>query len=252
MTELKQQKKNSEDSNFNAWRKVLKTSLMIPGVRVNRETYLRSQLKSKFSSEIVEKAIQTRPATAGISLTDIDSISFGSIGMHVIGVSSISFAAGLPGGWWMAATIPGDLAQFYWHALVLSQKLAYLYGWPSFFDKDDEIDDETILRLTLFIGVMMGAAGANSIMVDLSKQFAGQIAKKLPQQALTKYGFYNLTKQVGKWIGVGITKQSFARGISKVIPIIGGGFSAALSAAIFIPMSNNLKNHLRTLIFCKE
>ena len=39
----------------------------------------------------------------------------------------------------MAATIPADLAQDFWHAIVLSQKLAYLYGWPDLLE-DGELD----------------------------------------------------------------------------------------------------------------
>ena len=40
----------------------------------------------------------------------------------------------------MVGTVPADLAQFYWHTLVLAQKLAYLYGWPDLSDKG-EVDE---------------------------------------------------------------------------------------------------------------
>ena len=65
----------------------------------------------------------------------------------------------------MAVTIPADLVQFYWHAIVLSQKLAYLYGWPDLL-KEDEADEETKAKITLLIGVMMGAQVANKLKPD--------------------------------------------------------------------------------------
>ena len=40
--------------------------------------------------------------------------------------TALSFAAGIPGGLAMAATIPADVAQFFGMALRLAQELAYL------------------------------------------------------------------------------------------------------------------------------
>ena len=74
---------------------------------------------------------------------DIRRIATASIKWHRAGVSTLSFASGLPGGWWIAGTVPADLIQFFWHVLVILQKLAYLYGWPELFSEDSELDDET-------------------------------------------------------------------------------------------------------------
>ncbi len=52
----------------------------------------------------------------------------------------------------------------------------------------------------------------------------------MPRQALTKYAIYNVAKQAGKWLSIPITKGSFARFISKAIPVIGGIISASVSA----------------------
>ena len=51
--------------------------------------------------------------------------------------------------------------QYFWHVIVLLQKLAYLHGWPELFQDDEQIDDETKGVLTLFVGVMLDADRAN-------------------------------------------------------------------------------------------
>ena len=98
----------------------------------------------------------------------------------------------------MAATIRGDMAKYYWHTFVLAQKLAYLYGIPDLRDEEGNLSETSQDMLTLFVGVMMGAAAANNVI----KAFAEQVVKRLPRQALTKTVYYPIIKQVAKWIGI--------------------------------------------------
>ena len=178
----------------------------IPGATVDRDSFLMSQLQSYCNEEQVQQAIESRPVCAGISDAVIEKLAASCIRGHIIKASGVSFATGLPGGWAMAGTIPADIAQFYWHALVLCQKLAYLYGWPDLL-VHGEVDEETEQKFTLLIGAMMGAGLAQQGLVNLSNRFAAQVGNRLPRQALTKHSSYNLTKQVGRWIGVRITKS---------------------------------------------
>ncbi len=232
------------DAKSKAWDRIMGASLALPGVRVDRDSFLRSQLHNYCDETQVKKAIEDRPANAGISSKLIDKLADSCINSHVLIASSISFATGLPGGWAMAGTIPADLAQFYWHAIVLSQKLAYLYGWPDILE-EGEVDEETKLRVTLLIGVMMGAQGANKIISEMADRFAKEMVRRLPRQALTKTAYYPLIKQVGRWLGIKITKDTFARGASKFLPIIGGLISAGMTAVMMRPMAKRLKKHLR-------
>ena len=123
----------------------------------------------------------------------IDRLADSCIKGHVVKASAISFAAGLPGGPAMAATVPADFVQFQWHALVLSQKLAYLYGWPDLLE-EGEVGEETEFQLTLLFGTMMGAAVAGRGLRMLASRFAAQTAQRLSRQALTRYPVYNLSK----------------------------------------------------------
>ena len=146
----------------------------------------------------------------------------------------------------MWGTIPIDVVQFYRHALILAQKLAYLYGWPDLLE-DGEVDEQTEFHLTLLVGAMMGAEGANQGLMALAKRFAGQAAHRLPRQALTKTTYYPIVKQVGKWIGISITKRGFAGGVAKAVPVIGGFISAGVTATMMLPMAKRLQNHLRKM-----
>ncbi len=228
------------------WDRILRASLALPGAKVDRDSFLASQLSNYCSEEQVRKAVQFRPAAAGIPSDVIDRRANASIRSHVMKASAISFASGLPGGWAMAGTIPADVAQFYWHALVLAQKLAYLYGWPNLLE-EGEVDEDTEFHLTLLVGAMMGAATARRGLTELARRFAEQTAHRLPRQALTKTVYYPLVRKVAKWIGIKITKRTFAGGLSKVVPVIGGVLSAGVTAVMMQPMAKRLKNHLKTL-----
>lgn len=230
--------------------RIIHAVMALPGAQVNRAEFLRSQLHVHFDEERVKKAIEHCPAFADIPIETIDSIADSVIGSHTVKAAGISFATGLPGGWFMAATVPADITQFFWHAVVLAQKLAYLYGWPDLLDEGD-LDEETELRIVLLLGAMFGAATANEVLAEVAKRFAGETTRRLPRYALTKTSFYPLVKSVLRWAGVKITKQSFARSVSKAIPVLGGAISAGVTAVTLLPMAAHLKNHLRTLRFAQ-
>lgn len=184
-----------------------------------------------------------------ISKDRIDALANACINNHTAKVTAISAAAGIPGGLAMAATIPGDMAQYYWHTFVLAQKLAYLYGIPDLRDEEGNLSETSQDMLTLFVGVMMGAAAANNVIKNLSKAFAEQVVKRLPRQALTKTVYYPIIKQVAKWIGINLTKSSFAKGLGKAIPILGGAISGALTFASFRPSAKRLQKKLREQMY---
>ena len=228
------------------WERILMASMALPGAKVDRVSYLSSQLSSHCDDQQVTQAILLRPASAGISPDLIDKLADDCIRRHVLLASGTSFAAGVPGGLAMAGTVPADMVQFYWHALVMAQKLAYLYGWPDLLEKG-EVDEQTELYLTLLVGTMLGAVVANEALAELARRFAVQTVRRLPRQALTKTWYYPIVKQVGKWSGISVTKRGFAGRVSKMVPVIGGVASAGVTAATMRPMAKRLKNHLRTL-----
>ena len=228
-------------SESNSWDKVMNLALSMPMVKVDRNTFLMNEFS------MYDNADQLRDKRP-IDLFDAEAIeraARGVINSHLTTATVTSTAAGIPGGPAMAATMPADIAQYYWHVLVVAQKLGYLYGWPDLLDDKGQITEGTRNVLTLFVGVMFGAQAASKLVGEIAKRVSLQAAKRLPQQALTKTMYYPVVKQVAKWIGVKMTKDTFGRGVGKAIPILGGVLSGAITAFSFKPMAEKLHKHLR-------
>lgn len=218
---------------------IITSAVQIPGVKVSRDKFLAETFVNE--NLPIQDVLDMGPVAAGISQERLTAIANKLILKRTSQSSIASFAAGIPGGLAMAATIPADVLQFFGMALRLAQELSYLYGAQDLW-KDGQIDDEKVKnQLLLYCGVMFGVSGAVSGVRVLSVQIAKTTLKKLPQKALTKTFWYPIIKQIGKAIGVKITKTAVAQGFSKAIPVIGGVISGGLNFASMVPMANRLQ-----------
>lgn len=163
-----------------AFSKTLNAAAGMPGVRIHRDTYLRTALKRYCSEAQIERATAESPAAAGIPGYVITQVANASIKYETSKATGLSALAGIPGGFAMLGTIPADLAQYIAHMLRIAQKLAYIYSWPDLFGDDDEMDEATEGILTLFLGVMFGVQLAQSGVTKLSAMMAAQVVKKAP------------------------------------------------------------------------
>lgn len=227
----------------------LKKVVRIRGVRITRDEFLRQELrKLHMSDDAIASAVDSNPVLAGVCLTDLDKLADGIIAFETNKSAAMSFAAGIPGGFAMLGTIPADLTQYYVHAFRIMQKLAYLYGWRELLSDMDEVDDETIGILAVFFGVMLGVGGAAQSLTTFARSVAvPAFQKQLTKQALTKTSWYPVMKHCLRYIGINLTKKSFAQGVSKVIPVIGGVVSGGMTFVSLQSQSHRLKNHLREL-----
>ena len=149
----------------------------------------------------------------------------------------------------MAATIPADILQFFGMALKLAQELSYLYGAQDLW-LDGKLDDEKVKnQLILYCGVMFGVSGAVSGVRVLSVQLSKVALKKIPQKALTKTFWYPIIKKIASFIGIKLTKKTFAQGVSKAVPVIGGFVSGGVNFASMMPMANRLNDALYEATF---
>lgn len=240
--------KNSIDPEMFA-RQFLQQIARLQSVHIDRRQYLATELaKHGVDPTIVLEAVNGRPAAAGVPRPVLDDIALEAIAFETRKSSALSFAAGLPGGFAMLATIPGDVTQYYVHAFRIMQKLAYVYGWDDFLEDCKEIDDETLGLLAAFLGVMLGVGGANTTLATFAKTVAQPaIQKNIARQTLTKTSYYPVIKQTLKLIGIKVTKDSFAKGISKAVPVVGGVVSAGVTFGSLRVSSKRLMGHLRTL-----
>ena len=218
-----------------------------PGVHISRAAFLQKELFKNHPQDVIDKAIATTPAQAGISPKEIAKIADNVIALERNCVSGISVALGAPGGWAMAATIPADIVQYYGYTLRATQKLLYLYGFPEIDVGEDglQLDSETINAIIMCLGVMNGVAGANNAIKGMAKALAIGVEKKLLNMALTKGAFYPLVKSILKWFGIKLTRSVFAGFFKKAIPSVGGVIGGGLTFLAFKPCCYRLKDALQ-------
>lgn len=226
---------------------IISSAIQIPGTKVNREKFLADTFTNE--SICIDELIKNGPIALGLPQETIHTLASKLILKRTSQSSIASFAAGIPGGYAMAATIPADILQFFGMSLRLAQELSYLYGADDLWE-NGKLDNEKVKnQLILYCGVMFGVSGAVSGVRVLSAQIAKTAMRKIPQKALTKTFWYPIVKQIGKAIGIKITKTTVGNVASKVIPIVGGVVSGGLNFASMMPMAKRLHNALDSAVF---
>jgi hypothetical protein len=224
---------------------IIAWSAQLPLVHVDRDAYLRNQFDRYCNDELLERVLAVGPVEAGIPKRTIALVSKSAINHETAMVTLISTAAGIPGGLAMFGTVPGDIIQFHGAMIRVSQKLAYIHGWPELFENQGKnIDDETRGLMLVFLGVMYGVAGAAGALEKIATHVAAATTKKLVTSALTKGTVYPVIQTISKAVGVTMTKRLLANGVGKAIPIVGGLISGVITFASFKPMANRLNVHL--------
>ena len=221
----------------------------VPGVRVNREEFLRQELrKLRMGDDAIARAIDSNPLLAGVALTEIDRLAEEAISYEMNKSAAISFVAGIPGGFAMLGTIPADLMQYSVPALRIMQKLAYLYGWGELLPDGRDADDDTLGVLTVFFGVMLGVGGAAQSLTAFARVAAKTAYQNhATKRALMSITWYPVVKHSLRLIGINITKSTAAKGFSKIVPVIGGFVSSGLTFMALQSQSALLKGHLREI-----
>ena len=226
---------------------IISSAVQIPGVKVNRSKFLSETFAAEDAE--IQDILDLGPIAAQFPQDRLSVLAHKLILTRTSQSSLASCVAGIPGGFAMAATIPADVLQFFGMALRLAQELSYLYGAQDLW-QDEQIDDEKVKnQLLLYCGVMFGVSGAVSGVRVLTTQIAKTALKRLPQKALTKTFWYPIIKQIGKSIGIKVTKSTVAQGFSKAIPVIGGVISGGLNFASMMPMANRLQVVLDSAAF---
>ena len=142
--------KNKQPNGSQIFGKLADTIMKMPGLRIDRSEYLKKELSPFAPPEVIEQAIKTSPLNAGIKPEDIDKLANAALKYHVMIAASISFLDGLPGGWWLAATIPTDVGQFYLNASNLRRSSRSSTAGPIWTHMSRPM---TIKRLSVFFWV---------------------------------------------------------------------------------------------------
>lgn len=230
-----------EQNNERLALKVLNESLKLPFIKIDRSEFLIKTFGEQVND--IQKLIDEGPQVF-FSKEELDESVKKVINSNVLQSSSLSFASGLPGGFAMAATIPADIAQFFGYSLKLAQEISYIYGYKNVWSEQGELTEDAKNTLILYLGVMLGITSAGAAVRILSNKLASQALKKIPQKALTKTIYYPIIKKVMAIFGAKLTKDTFAKGVSKFIPLIGGAVSGTMNYISLKPMANRLKYEL--------
>ena len=226
------------------WNKVMSSALKLPGVAVDREKFLRDELKQYCTGSHINDAIKR--GTAGVVPSKIlDKLAADTIKSHTKKVTILSAAMGVPGGWAALGTVPTDIAQFYYHVLVVAQKLAYIYGFPDMRDNNGKLSEGATNLLTIFVGVMTGVAVATKVVQEIGERLQKQVIKKLPEYAMSNAVLNLAVKKVAKMVGTSITKSSISEGITKTMPIVSGIIAGVLTYKSFSTQAKRLSLTLR-------
>jgi len=226
------------------WFSVLDTAMKIPGIKIDREVFLQKVYEKYCNQDTVDKILQVGTYDAGIEVTFMDRMAKDSIKQHTTIVTTTSFVAGIPGGLAMAATIPIDVSQFYYHLIVEAQKLAYIFGLQSIDDREMNFKEV----LTIFIGVMTGIGDAESTLIGIIDE---HFNKKLVKITLGKV-LDKTIAHIATVIGTQLTKKSAGRVITKAVPFLSGLISGGVTLFSYFPMCNRLKRKLYNIVESKK
>lgn len=146
-----------DDSQNNALETVLTQLLKVPCIRVDRTAFLCDQFKANIPNNMTRiRLLDAGPMAIGSTEKELQQKKRKLINLATAKSTTISFAAGIPSGIAMAATIPIDTVQFLANSICPSQQLAYLYGYQDLWE-DGVINEERIRnQFILYMGVMFG------------------------------------------------------------------------------------------------
>ena len=224
--------------------------IKLPNVKVDRAAFLQKELIRYYPEETVKTAIEHNPAYAGIDKQGINKIADQVIQNETNKVSGISFAAGLPGGFALAASIPADVIQYFAFTVKAIQEIAYLYGFDELDFADEEADSYTMDQILIFLGAMYDVQGVDDSIKVIAEAAANKTSKALANEALTKTAIYPVVKRVAKELRSKIAKRIYVKSASKIVPVIGGAVSGGLTYATFKPNCKRLKRSLCDLELC--
>jgi len=238
---------------FDVWAIVSELVTKVPGLLVERRSFLRGALSKTLSPEQLERVVEYGDYST-VSVVDIDSVANRLIGRTRLITSGVSFLTGLPSSLpAFPVTITVDVAQSFAFYIRVAQELAYLYGETR--DFTDMEDDEVVTRLLIYLGAMFGIRAAGRVLILVSKNAGEILAKKFGTVAVTKVlsGVpWHVAKLIARFIGIKLTKQVAAKGIAKVLPILGGVASGAITFAVFGPMAHRLQGVMRDALTASE
>lgn len=229
------------------WISFLNGILKMPGAKINRESYLR-KIFHGLSEEEIKTCVSESP-TKVVPAPEIERAATTVIKSHTAQVTTLSALTGIPGGLAMIAMIPADVANYYYHVVLVGQKLAYLYGYPDMIDEGGNLTKDGEIMLTAFIGVMNKVEMANKLIqkiaVEMTKRMSEETAVRVAGNILSKQIVSQAVEVIARKLGTQIAAKNVGRGAAKAIPLLSGIICGTLTYTSFKPQSKRLHEALK-------
>ena len=230
------------------WISFLNGILKMPGAKINREAYLRKTFSHLSDSEI-RQCLSESPAKV-VSQIEIENAASNAIGSHTAKATAISAISGIPGGVAILATVPADLANYYFHVVAVGQKLGYLYGFPDMVDDHGQLTPDGEIMLTAFIGVMnkveMAKELVKKIAVEVTKRMTEETAIRVAGNIFSKQLIAQAIEAISTKLGTQIAAKGVGRGLYKAIPFLSGVVCGTITYATFKPQAKRLYEVLKS------
>jgi hypothetical protein len=208
------------------------TAVDNPATRVDREKFLREILfkyKPNFSQDQQKDFIENPVKAVGIN--EVTFIADKVIKNSVWQTTGLSFLAGLPGGPVGLAAAAPDILQNLGYYIVLSQKLAYLYG-INFYEETVQSDEYRKSSTLLCLAFMLGVNGADMVVQKILANVWEKSSKEIIEY-LMKTACFALVEKIAAKLGEDLTKKGVTKFLSKAVPVLGGLISGGMTFAGF-------------------
>ena len=162
-----------------------------------------------------------------IGITEVNYIADKIIKSAVLQTAGLSFLAGLPGGVWGIAAAGPDIVQNLAYYIILSQKLAYVYGvnfYETAFPTDSEYQKSSTL---LCLGFMLGVNDVDSLIQKVLGGAWKNSGKEFVEFLMKTAGFA-LARKILTSIGERLANKGATNVLGKAVPLLGGLLSGGI------------------------
>lgn len=223
---------------MNIMQKMYSLALRIPRVAVNRSAYLEKVFKPYGQTE---RLVNGELPVDIYGVETVRKVAKKMIRSHVLWSTFLSALSGIPTGFAsMFITIPGDLAQYYYHMLAIAQKLHYLYNGEDLKRGKAHFDKESEQTLVVFLGIMLGVNTLKMSIRNWAISGMGVLLKQVPRRAMTRAFLFPAVKYIAASGGTKVSKEAFAKGMEYSIPFIGGIITGLVTFLTLRPMATRL------------
>lgn len=222
--------------------KSIYNAIKLHGADVDRPFMLKARLRADFTCDQVQKAIEHSPVYVGMSAERIAVIASRVVRRSALRQAASILICGVPLGPLFSSRTHGSTRLALWHAIVLSQELAYLYSWPDLRAKGMS-DNDIAFHILLLIGVMLGFDEARHLL-SLCAPLPARLRPMLHRVTLSEVKCSALCEHLIMRMEESFSEEPARFTTISKVPIAGRLLAVASLALTLCQMGGRLQKHL--------